>query len=168
VIMLKEHSFNTILESQQCCNELWCAKDVLFFMLFKMTCALPHGRGANWPIDVISTRFSWVWRNLHFDVTSSENDSRVQLLGAVGVGTMRNLSIGEVIPPKLGWRHQHRRSSHSLMKFMCHIIMYRSENYCFALWSTDPSYAPGGQDQIRNLITKLVPVSLAATPLSYP
>jgi hypothetical protein len=36
---------------------------------------------ANEPGDVISTLFTWVGRNLHFDVTSSENDSEFTLQG---------------------------------------------------------------------------------------
>jgi hypothetical protein len=43
---------------------------------------------------------SVVWRNLLFDVKSSENDSRFQLVVGVGVGTMRTLSF-EVISEKL-------------------------------------------------------------------
>jgi hypothetical protein len=47
---------NTILRHY--CNERRCAKDAkIVFMVFKMT------------------RFSWVWRNLLFDVTTPENDS---------------------------------------------------------------------------------------------
>jgi hypothetical protein len=56
VIMLKEHYFNTILRHY--CNELRHAEDVKkVFIVFKMT------------------RFSWVWFNPLFDITSSENDS---------------------------------------------------------------------------------------------
>jgi hypothetical protein len=54
----------------------------LFYGVQNDLCIGRNGRG-----DTV------VWRNLLFDVSSSENDSRVQLVVGVGVGTMRNLYV---------------------------------------------------------------------------
>jgi hypothetical protein len=58
VIMLKEHSFNTV-ESQQCCNELRCAKDVkrVVFMTCGM-CICRNGRADS--VGVGMSLHSWI------------------------------------------------------------------------------------------------------------
>jgi hypothetical protein len=79
--MLKEHSFNTILESQQCCNELWCQrrkKGCLYGVQKDLCICRINGRVASFQLG-------------------SRESGTTNLVG-VGDGTMRSLSIVYIVP----------------------------------------------------------------------